>query len=256
MGLPFTAWQRFIDPLSLGGQLGLRHLNSKPILREFARSSFAQPRGWYPTPVAPFGKTRAVATAQRTLEHAFLITGLQRFGETLTGYTFSLLIVKNLLAGAHPNWLFETFVLYSRLAQLFSLTRHRGATSLESPTHPWYGGAQTIVSSVCTRDPFLLAQWINKRMSTMKLFAHKRFLRLLGAFLKAYVNLHPSNTTILGFTLLVTGKISVTGNAMSRTMLVRFGRAGINNLSYRASTTFTLIRTKTGCLGLNLSFFY
>jgi len=93
-------------------------------------------------------------------------------------------------------------------------------------------------------------------MAAMKLFAHKRFLRLLGSFLRVYVNLSPSSTTLLGFNFLVTGKISVTGNAMSRTMLVRFGRAGINNLSYRASTAFTLIRTKTGCLGLNLSFFY
>jgi hypothetical protein len=90
----------------------------------------------------------------------------------------------------------------------------------------------------------------------MKLFAHRRFLRLLGSFLKTYVSLSSSSTTILGFNLVTTGKISVTGNAMSRTMLVRFGKAGINNLSYRSSSAFTLIRTKTGCLGLNLTFYY
>ena len=93
-------------------------------------------------------------------------------------------------------------------------------------------------------------------MAKMKLFAHKRFLRLLGTFLKSYICLSPSPTTLLGFNLVTTGKISVTGNAMSRTMLVRFGKAGINNLSYRASSSFTLIRTKTGCLGLNLAFYF
>jgi hypothetical protein len=93
-------------------------------------------------------------------------------------------------------------------------------------------------------------------MARMKLFSHKRFLRLLGSFLRGYVNLRPSPTTVLGFNLVTTGKISVTGNAMSRTMLTRFGKAGINNLSYRASSSFTLIRTKTGCLGFNLVFYY
>ena len=93
-------------------------------------------------------------------------------------------------------------------------------------------------------------------MATMRLFAHRRFLRLLGSFLRTYVDLSPTPTTLLGFHLVTTGKISVTGNAMSRTMLVRFGKAGVNNLSYRASTAFTLIRTKTGCLGLNLAFYY
>lgn len=90
----------------------------------------------------------------------------------------------------------------------------------------------------------------------MRLFTHKRFLRLLGSFLRTYVSLSPSPVTILGFNLVTTGKISVTGNAMSRTMLVRFGKASINNLGYRASSSFTLIRTKTGCLGLNLVFYY
>jgi len=90
----------------------------------------------------------------------------------------------------------------------------------------------------------------------MRLFAHKKFLRLLGSFLRTYVSLAPSPSTVLGFHLVTTGKISVTGNAMSRTMLVRYGKAGVNNLSYRASSSFALIRTKTGCLGLNLVFYY
>jgi hypothetical protein len=113
-----------------------------------------------------------------------------------------------------------------------------------------------VVSSICSRDPFLLTQWAKKRLARMKIFAHKRFLRLLGSFLRGYVDLRPSPTAVLGFNLVTTGKISVTGNAMSRTMLTRFGKAGVNNLSYRASSSFTLIRTKTGCLGLNLVFYY
>lgn len=192
----------------------------------------------------------------RSLDHCFLTSGLLRFGEELSGSAFSLLILRNLLETATPPWLLQVLFLYSRLAQLFKLSRARRPLSITSPGHPWYGGAQIIVSAVCSRDPFLLTQWAKKRMGRMKLFAHKRFLRLLGSFLRGYVNLASSATTVLGFNLVTTGKISVTGNAMSRTMLTRFGKAGINNLSYRASSSFTLIKTKTGCLGLNLVFYY
>lgn len=146
--------------------------------------------------------------------------------------------------------------MHSRLSQLFKLAKSKNKILISSPSHPWYGGAKIIVSAVCSRDPFLLAQWAKKRMGRMKLFAHKRFLRLLGSFLRGYVELSPAPTKILGFNLVTTGKISVTGNAMSRTMLTRFGKAGINNLSYRASSSFVLIKTKTGCLGLNLVFYY
>ena len=204
-----------------------------------------------------YGKRASRASRfNRSVDHSFLVAGVLRFGEELSGAPFSLLILKNLLQTAHPLWVLEVFFLHSRLSQVFNLSRSKNKMLITSPSHPWYGGAKIIVSSVCSRDPFLLAQWAKKRMGKMKLFAHKRFLRLLGSFLRGYVNLKTDPTKILGFNLVTTGKISVTGNAMSRTMLTRFGKAGINNLSYRASSSFVLIKTKTGCLGLNLVFYY
>jgi len=192
----------------------------------------------------------------KPIDHAFLVSGLLRFGEELGGSFFSLLMLKNILENAHPTWVLEVLLLHSRLSQVFKLSRSRSKATISAPSHPWYGGSKIIVGAVCSRDPFLLAQWAKKRMSRMRLFAHKRFLRLLGSFLRGYVNLKPAPTRILGFNLVTTGKISVTGNAMSRTMLTRFGKAGINNLSYRASSSFALIKTKTGCLGLNLVFYF
>jgi ribosomal protein S3 len=88
------------------------------------------------------------------------------------------------------------------------------------------------------------------------MFAHRRFLRLLATFLRPYVSLTPQESKILGFNLVVTGKISVTGNAMSRTMQVRHGKASINNLRHHALSAFALIRTRTGCLGFNLTFLF
>lgn len=93
-------------------------------------------------------------------------------------------------------------------------------------------------------------------MSRMRLFGHRRFLRILANFIRPYVSRHGGESAILGFNLVVTGKISVTGNAMSRTMHVRCGRAGINNLTYHSLASFALIRTKTGCLGFSLTYYY
>jgi hypothetical protein len=195
----------------------------------------------------------------RGKDHTFMVAGLHRFGEHLSGGPLNLLVFRNLLEVADPVWLLEIFYLYNRLNQLFNIARHSGTTSttgIDAPTHPWHSGAQTIVSSICSRDPSLLTQWAHNKMSTMRLFGHRKFLRLLGSFLRSYVSLVPSPSSVLGFYLTTTGKISVTGNAMSRTMFVRFGKAGVNNLSYRASSSFALIRTKTGCLGLTLTYFY
>ena len=184
------------------------------------------------------------------------MAGLHRFGEALAGGAFALLLVRNMLSTASYAWALEAAVFQSRLAQIFHSSSKRRRSSITSPFHPWHGGAKTLVSAVYGRDPFLLTQWARIRMGHMRLFAHRRFLRLLATFLRPYVSLTPQEGKILGFNLVVTGKISVTGNAMSRTMHVRHGKASINNLRHHALSAFALIRTRTGCLGFNLTFLF
>jgi len=54
----------------------------------------------------------------------------------------------------------------------------------------------------------------------------------------------------------VAGKISVTGNAMARVYQLRAGVQGNAALYLRHTQTFTLVRTRTGCLGVTLGFFF
>lgn len=196
------------------------------------------------------------ARAKAGVDSAFVVAGLHRFGEALAGSAFSLILVKNMLQTASYAWALEAAVFQSRLAQIFYRAAGTSGKAIVAPRHPWYGGGKVLVSSVYGRDPFLLTQWARIRMSYMRLFAHRRFLRLLATFLRPYVALAPAPGKILGFNLVVTGKISVTGNAMSRTMHVRHGKASINNLRHHASSSFALIRTKTGCLGLNMTYLF
>lgn len=210
-------------------------------------------------PAAALNAAPAAAVADGVaprVESAFIVAGLHRFGEALAGTAFSLILVKNMLRTASHAWALEAAMFQSRLAQIFYRAAGTSGKAIVAPRHPWHGGGKVIVSSVYGRDPFLLTQWARIRMSYMRLFSHRRFLRLLATFLRPYVALAPAPGKILGFNLVVTGKISVTGNAMSRTMHVRHGKASINNLRHHASSSFALIRTKTGCLGLNMTYLF
>lgn len=88
----------------------------------------------------------------------------------------------------------------------------------------------------------------------MTLFAHRRFFRLVGLLLTSLASgPHP---LVQGVNMYLVGKISVTGNAMSRAQYARTGCGGNNNLRVQVAQAFTLVRTSTGCLGLTLSLYY
>lgn len=88
----------------------------------------------------------------------------------------------------------------------------------------------------------------------MSLFNHRRFFRLLGIFSSTLLS--ASAPIVCGVNMYLVGKISVTGNAMSRAQLVQRGRGGPANTQTQAASSFTLVRTNTGCLGFSLTFYY
>lgn len=88
----------------------------------------------------------------------------------------------------------------------------------------------------------------------MSLFSHRRFFRLLATLLSTL--LLGQNKVLSGVNMYLVGKISVTGNAMSRSQLTRTGVGGNANLKSQAVSGFTLVHTNTGCLGLTITYFY
>lgn len=87
-------------------------------------------------------------------------------------------------------------------------------------------------------------------MQTMSLFQHQRFFRTLAVTLRSAVISPLFRYRLSGLKIQVTGKISVTGNAMSRTYFLRSGIQGNAALSLRLAQGFTIVRTRTGCLGV------
>jgi hypothetical protein len=88
------------------------------------------------------------------------------------------------------------------------------------------------------------------------MFAHLRFFRILGLVLKSTILPSFGKHRLKGFSFYLVGKISVTGNAMSRAYRSFAGKRGNSNLALRLATGFNIIRTPTGCLGFTLSFFF
>jgi hypothetical protein len=78
----------------------------------------------------------------------------------------------------------------------------------------------------------------------------------MGILLSAATRAAPQLSRLRGMYLYLVGKISVTGNSMSRSYLVRGGQGGSSSLELRAAEAFGLVHTRTGCLGLTLRFFY
>lgn len=90
----------------------------------------------------------------------------------------------------------------------------------------------------------------------MSLFRHRQFFRILGVALMPTLMNKKMRFSLAGFTMQVTGKLSVTGNAMSRTYLVKKGIGSLSSLNHKLVQNFTLVRTRTGCLGLWISLFF
>jgi hypothetical protein len=107
---------------------------------------------------------------------------------------------------------------------------------------------------VLLRDPQLLVSWLQARLPQFSLFQHRSFFRLFAVLLRSAVLYPAYRFHLRGFYLYLVGKISVTGNARSRSFCMRAGQPGGANLQLRLVEAFTLVRTNTGCLGLTLRF--
>lgn len=90
----------------------------------------------------------------------------------------------------------------------------------------------------------------------MSAFRHKRFLATTTFFIKTALAEVGAECGVVGSRLDVVGKISVTGNARSRSLIFKRGLTGLTDSTIKASSAFYLVRTATGCLGLTLWLFH
>lgn len=192
-------------------------------------------------------RKKAALRLRRFREDAMFRNVLLRWLNHWLGSSISLIIDRSLHYRLTISQLAALSLLDFRISQYVS---NGDITKLGL----WTAGPNLILMSSLTRDPELLISWLRIKLPRMTLFAHRRFFRLLGVLLTTLtVGRH---ATMAGVNMYLVGKISVTGNAMSRSQLTHNGVGGNSNLKAQVVSGFTLVYTNTGCLGLTISYFY
>jgi hypothetical protein len=189
---------------------------------------------------------------KRVVYHAALVERLlSRFLVALWGGSVFIFIARNV---QRRLLLAELAFIYLQGQRIFARMPASAFQVRHLDNYPWRYGAAALYIAVMLRDPSLLVRWLQPRIRVMTLFQHRKFFRTLALTLQTSV-LSPQERYVLrGFHLYLVGKISVTGNAMSRAYTAHAGQHGNATLTLRRVTSFTIVRTRTGCLGLTLTF--
>ena len=187
-------------------------------------------------------------------QHSALVRRvLHRFFEAMLGGSCYFILCRNLqqrLAIA------ELAQVYTHSQRIFALMPASLLQIRRVVTYPWAYGATALYLAVILRDPQLLVAWLQSRISAMTLFQHRRFFRTLALSLATAVTAPNGRYALQGLRLSVVGKLSVTGNAMTRTYATRVGRQSNASVGLRLTQAFTIVRTRTGCLGVTLGFYF
>jgi hypothetical protein len=132
-----------------------------------------------------------------------------RFLEVFLGSKVFFFFVRSIWAHLGQLVLAQEYLFARRISQYGSSgTRHRKSQ--------WWWGSRILALAVGSKDPELLISWLQTRLKAMSLYAHRRFFRLLGLLLRGVAR-PDSLYGLRGFHMRLVGKISVVGNAMSRT---------------------------------------
>lgn len=131
------------------------------------------------------------------------------------------------------------------------------AAQARSSVASWVTAAELFVVVLRQLDPTWLLGWVRARMQSMGLFGHRRFLQTLFVFFEmAMADAEAANPgTRYGVYVRVAGKVAVVGNARKRSVVLRAGPSSTSAAGVVAEEAFGLIRTATGCLGVEVALF-
>jgi hypothetical protein len=187
------------------------------------------------------------------LKDAFIRTLLYRFLISLLGSNLTLCFFRNL---QKDLTLREIILVKIQQHRIFVLSPAPLRTQRQKDKYQWKNSFVAIYLAVKYRDPLILLNWLKDRLRYMSMFAHLRFFRLLGLILRLTIKDIFKPIQLKGFSFYLVGKISVTGNAMSRSYRAFAGKRSNSSLALRLASQFFLVRTPTGCCGFTLSFFF
>lgn len=106
------------------------------------------------------------------------------------------------------------------------------------------------------KDPTFLSNWIRGMLKRMSFWKYKLLFRYLKYVVRHLFQLHFKELGFKGFKLKLKGKISVAGNARTRTLFYRIGNTSHSTFDNKVAYDLSYVNTFTGVLGFKLWFFF
>lgn len=106
------------------------------------------------------------------------------------------------------------------------------------------------------KDPTFLINWIKAMLYRMSFWKYRALFRYIKFVLKNLFEPNFETLGLRGFKVKLKGKISVAGNARTRTLLFKVGRTSHSKFNNKVAHSFTLINSFTGVMGFNLWIFF
>lgn len=115
---------------------------------------------------------------------------------------------------------------------------------------------QIIYFCLKNKDVYVLASWMLQMFYKISFWKYKLFFRYLQYVLRYFFWSIFESLRITGLKFQMKGKISVAGNARTRTVLTKIGTAGHSSFKNRILYDLKLIRTFTGVIGFKTWIFF
>jgi len=113
-----------------------------------------------------------------------------------------------------------------------------------------------VVMSIRLQDPTFLSNWIRGMLRRLSFWKYRLIFRYLKFVLRYVLKPNFHLLDFRGVKLRLKGKISVAGNARTRTLFMRIGDTSHSKMTNRVAYDLSYVNTFTGILGFKLWFFY
>ncbi len=135
-------------------------------------------------------------------------------------------------------------LLWSQKLQNFQKTIGNGFFLTES--------IQIIYIAIKIKDPYFLINWVREVFNKINFWKYKMFFHYLKYLFKYFFWSIFSELKIKGLKFKLKGKISVTGNARTRTVTYQIGHVSHSTYDNKILHAFDLVKTFTGVIGLQI----
>ena len=106
------------------------------------------------------------------------------------------------------------------------------------------------------KDPTFLINWIKAMLYRMSFWKYRSLFRYIKFVLRNLFEPNFKPLGLRGFKLKLKGKISVAGNARTRTLLIRVGQTSNAKFDNKVAHGFTLVNSFSGVMGFNIWIYF